>query len=61
MEISIFEALRTGGDAAIFALLFMLWKQSQLIGQLKERIIKLETHIDLTWNVNNATGNNQHK
>ena len=46
MELSIIEYLSTGGDAAIIALLFLVYKQSLVVTALKERIIKLETELE---------------
>lgn len=46
MELKLFEMLATGGDAAALALLFLVYKQSQVVSALKERIIKLETELE---------------
>lgn len=46
MELQLFEMLATGSDAAVMALLFLVYKQSQTVTALKERIIKLETELE---------------
>lgn len=43
--LDIISLLSTGGDAAQVAVLWLLWKQSQKIQSLKERLIAMEIHI----------------
>ena len=45
-ELSLLQAISTGGNVAVFALLALHWKQSQAINQLKIEITKLETKLE---------------
>lgn len=44
---TLIEALQTGGNTASIAMVVLLFKQWQTISMLKERLVKLETHIDI--------------
>ena len=46
-ELSIIQAISTGGNVAVFALLVMIWRQNQTINELKIELAKLKTYIEL--------------
>lgn len=53
MEVQLIELLATGSDGAIIGLLFLAYKQYQIINTLKERVIKLEVELEAYINARN--------
>ncbi|WP_158236044.1 hypothetical protein [Hydrogenovibrio sp. SC-1] len=45
-ELNLIEYLSTGGDAATVGLIYLVYRQSTIMQEMREKIIKLETEIE---------------